>query len=76
MIMSMTGELDFDAMKSFLGSVILYPVNSTVELSNGESARVVENDPNCVLRPKVVGLSTGRIYNLSTDINCASVVIV
>lgn len=76
MIMSMTGELDFDAMKSFLGSVILYPVNSTVELSNGESARVVENDANCVLRPKVVGLSTGRIYNLSTDINCASVVIV
>lgn len=75
MIMSMTAELDFDAMKSFLGSVILYPVNSTVELSNGETARVVENDPDCILRPKVVGLRTGRIYNLSSDIGCANVVI-
>ena len=43
MIMSMTEELDITAMRSFLATVILYPVDSTVELSNGEKARVVEN---------------------------------
>ena len=36
MIMSMTMELDITAMKSFLESMILYPVDSIVELSNGE----------------------------------------
>lgn len=42
MIMSMTMELDITAMKSFLESMILYPVDSIVELSNGEQARVVK----------------------------------
>lgn len=42
MIMSMTEELDITAMKSFLESIILYPVDSIVELSNGERARVVK----------------------------------
>ena len=42
MIMSMTGELDITAMKAFLESMILYPVDSIVELSNGEKARVVK----------------------------------
>ncbi len=75
MIMSMTDELDITAMKSFLGSVILYPVDSTVELSNGEKARVVENNPKFVLRPTVVGLTSGNVYNLATDINCANIII-
>lgn len=75
MIMSMTDELDISIMKSFLGSVILYPVNSLVKLSNGEMAKVVENNPEWILRPKVVGLSTGRIYDLAEDINCASLII-
>lgn len=75
MIMSMTGELDINVMKSFLGSVILYPVGCTVQLSNGERARVVENTPDYILRPKVVGLKTGRIYNLAEDLNCASIII-
>ncbi len=75
MIMSLTGELDITAMKSFLGSVILYPANSIVQLSNGEKAKVVENDPDYILRPKVVGLMSGRVYDLAKDINCASVII-
>lgn len=75
MIMSMTGELDINVMKSFLGSVILYPVGCTVQLSNGERARVVENTPDYILRPKVVGLKTGRVYNLAEDLNCASIII-
>lgn len=75
MIMSMTGELDINVMRSFLGSVILYPVGCTVQLSNGEKARVVQNDPQYILRPKVVGLKTGKIYNLAEDLNCASIII-
>lgn len=75
MMMSMTEELDISIMKTFLGSLILYPVGSNVMLSNGERARVVENDPNYILRPKVVGLKTGRVYDLSGDLKCASIVI-
>ena len=58
MVMSMSGELDITAMRSFLSSVILYPVDSTVELSNGEKARVVKNSALSVLRPTVVGLQS------------------
>ena len=75
MIMSMTGELDIDAMRCFMESVILYPVGTDVELSNGERARVIENSPYHVLRPKVLGLTTGKVYNLATDLKCANVII-
>lgn len=74
MIMSMTEELDIDVMRSFLESVILYPVGTDVELSTGELARVVENNPQYVLRPKVVGVQSGTTYDLS-DIKNASIVI-
>ena len=75
MIMYMTMELDITAMKSFLESMILYPVDSIVELSNGEQARVVKNIPHYILRPVVVGLTNGNVYNLGEDINCANIII-
>jgi len=75
LIMSMTLELDIRVIESFMKSVILYPVGCTVQLSNGEKARVVENDSIYILRPKVVGLKSGRVYDLSNDINCANIVI-
>lgn len=75
MLMAMTDELDISVLKSFLGSVILYPVGSLVELSNGEIAKVVENKPECILRPTVVGLETGQLYNLADDLNCACLLI-
>ncbi len=75
MVMSMSAELDISAMRSFLASVILYPVDSTVELSNGEKARVVKNSEYSILRPTVVGLTSGKVYNLAEDLNCASIVI-
>lgn len=75
-IMSMTDELDIESMRSFLGSVILYPVDSIVQLSNGEEACVVENHPEAVLRPTVVGLETGKVYELADDLACASILIV
>lgn len=75
MIMSMTSQLDIDVMKSFLNSVILYPVDSIVTLSNGEKAKVVSNDMNYILRPTVVGIKTGKVYRLAEDVNCASILI-
>ncbi len=75
MIMSMTMELDITAMKSFLESMILYPVDSIVELSNGEKARVVRNIPHYILRPTVVGLESGKVYELGEDLNCANIII-
>lgn len=76
MIMAMTAELDMKVIQVFLGSVILYPVESLVQLSNGETARVVENNTNYPTRPKVVGLSSGKIYDLAGDVKCANVIIV
>ncbi len=76
MIMSMTDELDLNAMKSFLESMILYPVDSLVTLSNGELARVVKNNPNYILRPTVVSVESGKVYDLGDDISCASIIIV
>lgn len=76
LIMSMTEELDISAIKSFLASVILYPVDSIVKLSNGEIAKVVKNNAKHALRPIVVGITTGNVYDLSDDIKCANVVIV
>lgn len=75
MIMAMTDELDIEVMKSFLGSIILYPVDSIVTLSNGEKAKVVENNPSYVLRPTVVGIRTGKIYKLAEDVECANILI-
>lgn len=75
LIMSMTDELDITAMRAFLATVILYPVDSTVQLSNGEEARVVENKENSVLRPTVVGLKSGIVYNLAEDLACANILI-
>ena len=76
MIMSMTGELDIESMRGFLESMILYPVGAVVELSNGEKAKVVENHPKYILRPTVVGLQSGNVYDLGNDFNCASIIII
>jgi putative nucleotidyltransferase with HDIG domain len=75
MIMSMTADMDINAMKSFMKSVILYPVGSVVQLSNGEPAKVVENNVEYLLRPKVVGLVSGKVYDLSGDLACANIII-
>lgn len=75
MIMSMTQELDLDVMKSFLESMILYPVDTIVQLSNGEKAKVVQNNPGYILRPKVVGIETGKIYDLGKDMRCNNIII-
>ena len=75
MIMSMTGELDISCINSFLGSVICYPVDSVVELSNGQLCKVVANVPMYPLRPRVVAIETGEVYDLANDLKCANLII-
>ena len=75
LLMSMTSELDIQAMKAFMQTMILYPVNSVVRLSNGELAKVVENHFDCIMRPKVVEVRTGKVYDLAKDVKCANLVI-
>lgn len=75
LIMSMTSELDMNAMQSFLESMILYPVDTIVELSNGEMAKVVKNNPHYILRPVVVGVSSGTVFDLGEDLGCANIII-
>lgn len=75
MILGMSVELDNKAIQSFMNSVIIFPVDSYVQLSNGELARVVENNPGYPMRPIVIGFKTGKKYNLLTDLDCASMVI-
>ena len=75
MIMAMTSDLEMKAMYSFLNSVVLYPVDSVVRLSNGEYCKVVENDPSYALRPKVVGMKTGKLYDLANDVKCTNLII-
>lgn len=75
MIMAMTEELDIEYLRNFIDSVILYPVDSVVTLSNGEKAKVVENSQQYPLRPKLVGLRDGKVYDLANDMKCASITI-
>ena len=75
MIMAMTDDLDVNMIKTFLKSVILYPVDSVVSLSNGEAAKVVENNIDYPTRPKVVVLQSGRVLDLAMDVNCANIII-
>lgn len=74
-MMSMTNELDMTALKSFLESMILYPVGTVVELSNGEKAKVVKNNPHYILRPVVVNITNGKVYDLGNDLSCANILI-
>lgn len=74
-MMAMGDELDIPSFKAFMQSVILYPSGSIVLLSNGEIATVVENIPSVPLRPTVVSLASGQVYNLSADRNCSGIII-
>ena len=75
-IMTMTADLDMQALTSFLKTVILYPVDSIVKLSTGEYAKVVENTTEYPLRPKVVACESGVVYDLQNDLSCQNILIV
>lgn len=74
MLMAMTNELDMNALNSFMKMMILYPVDSIVQLSNGESAKVVQRNPSFLLRPVVVGVESGNVYDLKSK-ECSGIII-
>ncbi len=63
-LMSMYEELDVEIMNAFIDSMLLYPVDTVVELSNGEYARVIAQGAHFKLRPTVLGLRSGTVYEL------------
>lgn len=73
-LMCMSSELDLDILNAFFNSMLLYPLDTVVELSNGEQARVVAQSPYYIFRPTVVGLKTGNVYTLD-EAEFASIVI-
>ena len=75
MILALGEELNNKIIQSFIESVILYPVDSIVELSNGEMAKVVENNKRYPTRPKVVEIKTGKVYDLSHDLRYNHIVV-
>lgn len=75
MLLAMGDEIDGGVVHAFLNSVILYPVDSLVKLSNGEVGRVVENYRGYPMRPKVVGAMSGSVCNLMEDSGKYNVVV-
>lgn len=66
-LMANCGKMfDYDAVRTFLRYIVVYPVGATVRLSNGEKAHIVKNRSNFVLRPIVV-TEKGKIIDLLHD---------
>ena len=75
MMLGMYEDLDLDILKAFLNTIVLYPVDTIVKLSNGKYAKVVENYPLYPLRPKVVRVDNGQVLDLSNDTRATNIVI-
>ena len=74
-LMAMSGQVDITVLQAFLNSMILYPVDSIVMLSNGDVAKVVRRIPGFITRPMVVSVTSGKVYDLSSK-NYQNIVIV
>ncbi len=68
-------HFDENAVKAFLRKVAPYPLGSKLKLSNGETAYVIKNYPDQPLRPVVAVIGTDKVYDLSFDMSCMSIVI-
>lgn len=66
---------DINIVSTFLKYVVVYPVGTDVTLSNGETAHVIKNRSQFVLRP-VVMTATGKKLDLAKDKKCFSITIV
>ena len=66
---------DFDVVSTFLSYLVVCPVGSTVTLSNGKTARVVQNRRKALMRPVVVTEDDKTKIDLANDMNYLNVVI-
>lgn len=76
MMLSMGNQFDAEFLRSFLQCVILYPIGSSLMLSNKKVYTVVAQNIGYPLRPVVSDVITGEKLNLLTDRNCFSLTIV
>ena len=66
---------DLDLVNTFLNYLVVYPVGSTVTLSTGQTARVVQNRRKAIMRPVVVTEDGKEVIDLANDRNYLNVVI-
>lgn len=75
-IMGMSNKFDIDILQVFIKCIILYPIGTTIKLSNGDLCVVLKNNENYPLRPVCQNIKTGQIYDLLNDQACLCLVIV
>lgn len=66
---------DIDIVNTFLNYLVVYPVGSTVKLSTGQTAHVVQNRRKTIMRPVVVTEDDKTVIDLANDRNYLNVVI-
>lgn len=64
-----TGNQLYDALiiDAFVRCVTVYPVGTCVELSDGTQGIIIQNYPDCVLRPVVRNIKNKKIIDLKND---------
>lgn len=72
---TMTAQFDIGIFQAFLKSLVVYPIGSMVELSNGVKAQVIKSNKGYPLRPVVKDIKTGEVLDLANDSNCLSLMI-
>lgn len=76
MMLGMSNKFDLNIFKAFIDCVILYPIGTTLTLSNGALCTVIKNHENYPLRPICQNIITDEKYDLLNDPKCLSLVIV
>lgn len=72
---TMTAQFDIGIFQAFLKSLVVYPIGSMVELSNGVKVQVIKSNKGYPLRPVVKDIKTGEVLDLANDSNCLSLMI-
>lgn len=58
---------DLEVISNFMKCIAVYPVGTCVELSDGTKGIVMENYPDCILRPVVRNIENKAIIDLKND---------
>ena len=66
---------DIDVVNVFLKYLVVYPVGTDVQLSDGRIARVIKNRSSSIMRP-VVMTREKQVLDLAKDFSCLNIVII
>lgn len=69
-------HFDMNVVSAFTKKIAPYPVGSCVKLSNNDVAIVLQINQELPLRPRARSVFSGRIYDLSKDVDCTSITII